>query len=93
VKFLHTDFWGGTDETAVVTLDKQANVMLLNDANFAAYRAGRSFRYLGGLATRSPVSLTPPHHGHWHVVVDLGGYAGTVRAGIRIISRTHAAVL
>jgi len=89
--FLHTDFWGGVNDLVLVTLDGQANVLLLDDSNFSAYRQGRSLRYYGGWATRSPVRLSAPHHGHWHVVVDLGGYAGSIRAGIRIIEGAHAA--
>ena len=85
MNFLHTDFQGGPGDTALVTLDAQANVMLVDDCNFGAYQRGSSFRYFGGWVSQSPVRLTPPHLGNWHVVVDLGGNAGSVRAGIRII--------
>ena len=84
MNFLHTDFIGGPNDVAVVILSSQANVMLLDDCNFSAYRRGSSFNYCGGWATRSPVRLSPPRHGHWHVLVDLGGYAGHVRASIHI---------
>jgi len=85
MEFLHTEFWGSVDDIALVTLDGQANVMLVDDGNFSSYRLGHSFKYFGGWATRSPVRLSPPHHGHWHLIIDLGGYSGTVRAGVRII--------
>lgn len=85
--FLHTEFHGGPSDTALVTLDSQANVMLLDDHNFQAYRRGASFHYQGGLVKQSPVRLSPPHYGHWHVVVDLGGYSGRVKAGVRILHR------
>jgi len=87
MNFLHTDFWGGTESTAIVTVDSQCNVLLMSDVDFAAYRGARPFRYYGGWATHSPTQLTPPHHGHWHLVVDLGGGTGTVRAGVRIARR------
>ncbi len=90
MNFLHTDFHGGPSDTAVVTLDSQANVMLLDELNFQAYRRGASYRYVGGLAKQSPVRLSPPHRGHWHVVVDLGGNGGSVRAGVRILHREAA---
>ncbi len=90
--FLHTDFSGGPDTVALVTLDGQANVLLMDDVSFSAYRQGRSFNYYGGWAARSPVQLSPPHHGHWHVVVDLGGCAGTIRAGVRVIERRASAL-
>lgn len=83
--FLHTEFDGGPNEVAVVTLDGQANVMLLDDCNFHAYRRGAAFRYAGGLAKQSPIRLAPPHGGHWHIVVDLGGYAGSIRASVQVL--------
>ena len=89
--FLHSEFTGGPGDVALVTLEGQANVMLLDDLAFAAYRNGGSFSYFGGWATRSPVRLLPPRYAHWHVVVDLGGRAGSVRAGIRIVCRGAAA--
>ena len=85
MNFLHTEFDGGAGDVAVVTLSGQANVMLLDSGAFATYRAGGAFKYRGGWATRSPVQLSPPRQGRWHVVVDLGGCAGTVRAGVRIL--------
>lgn len=89
--FLHTEFHGGQSDVAVVTLDSQANVMLLDDCSFQAYQRGAGYHYQGGLAKQSPVRLSPPHEGHWHVVVDLGGFAGNVRASIRVL-RLGAAV-
>lgn len=64
----------------------EANVMLMDAANVSLYRAGRSFRYFGGHATRSPVMLTTPTSAHWYVVVDLGGHAGAVRTTIEVVS-------
>lgn len=90
MNYLHTEFWGGSEAVALVTLEGQANVLLLDDTNYSAYRGGRSYQYYGGWATRSPVRLSPPHHGRWHVVVDIGGYAGTVRAGVRVIEGSVA---
>ncbi len=91
MEFLHTDFWGGANAVVLVSLDGQANVMLLDDSSFSAYRHGHSFNYYGGWATQSPVRVSPSHHGHWHVVVDLGGHSGSVRAGVRIITPPLAA--
>lgn len=86
MNFLHSDFSRlGPDDVIQVTLDKQANVMLLDDSNFSSYRRGGRYSYLGGLAKQSPVRLSPPHHGRWHVVVDTGGHAGTVRASIVLL--------
>ena len=84
MKFLHWDINAGPDNVIQVELDQQANVLLMDDINFNCYRNGRSYRYFGGLAKQSPSTLVPPHSGHWHVVVDLGGYAGSVQASCSV---------
>jgi hypothetical protein len=91
--FLHTDFSGGPKDVVIVNLDNQANVMLLDDTNFSAYKQGNSFKYYGGWACGSPVRLSPPHYGHWHVVVDLGGNVGKVRAGVHFVRAVEQGVL
>lgn len=84
---LHYEFDLSEGDAVEVTLDQHANVRLLDDTNYSLYRAGKTHRYYGGFAKKSPVHLTAPHSGHWHVVVDLGGYAGSVRASTRVLSR------
>ena len=66
-------------DVAEVVLDRAANVLLMDPANYDDYSNGRSFRYYGRYATKNPVRLAVPRAGHWHVVVDLGGDAGQVR--------------
>lgn len=85
MKFLHYEFDLGDDDAVHVSLDKQANVRLLDGNNFQKYRNGQNHKYYGGLAERSPVILRPPHSGRWHVVVDLGGYAGSVSASVSVV--------
>lgn len=72
-------------DIAEVTLSAGANVRLMDNSNFNAYRNGRAHRYQGGLAKQSPVRLQIPASGHWHVAVDMQGLRGTVRAGGRKI--------
>lgn len=68
---------------AVVRLSgSAANVRLMDAHNFNNFRNGRQHRYVGGLATRSPVRLAIPSDGHWYVTVDLIGLRGTVRSGV-----------
>jgi hypothetical protein len=87
MNYLHYDLNLGPGEVVEVALDKQANVRLLDDANFSSYKHGSRHTYIGGLAKQSPVRLTAPRAGHWHLVIDLGGYAGSVRASVQ----THRA--
>jgi hypothetical protein len=85
MNYLHYEFDVQPHDVVEVTLDRQANVRLLDEANFSLYRAGKRHRYYGGLAKTSPLVLEPPRPGHWHVVVDLGGYAGRVRASAAVL--------
>lgn len=85
MNFLHYEFDLAADDMLEVTLDNQANVRLLDDANFGLYTSGKTHHYYGGLAKNSPLQIAPPHPGHWHLVVDLGGYAGSVRAAVRLL--------
>lgn len=85
MKFLQFEIDAQGGDTVLVTLDRQANVRLLDGSNFSRYRTGASHRYTGGLAKTSPVRLSVPHSGHWYVVVDLGGYGGSVRAGVELL--------
>lgn len=64
MQFLHYEVELTDGQAIEVTLDKQANVRLLDDSNFHAYRRGQRHRYHGGLVKQSPAVLAPPHAGH-----------------------------
>lgn len=85
MNFLHYEVDAGPNNTIQVTLDNLANVRLLDGTNFQKYSSGEQHRYFGGLANASTINLRPPHAGHWHVVIDFGGRAGTVRAWVEVL--------
>ena len=86
MRFIHYEFHLRPNDAVEVRLDKQANVRLLDGPNFQRYRSGQKYTFFcGGLATVSPIMLPAPHAGHWHVVIDLGGYAGTVSASACVV--------
>jgi hypothetical protein len=73
-------------EIVEVTLSgNAANVFLVDSSNFSSYKAGRNYRYFGGHAKRSPVRLQIPRSGRWYLVIDLGGYGGSVRHSMRML--------
>jgi Domain of unknown function (DUF1883) len=74
-----------------VVLDGAANVLLLDPTNFVAYKQRQPYHYYGGHATHSPFRLRAPLAGKWHVVIDLGGGPGSVRANVRVISESAVA--
>ncbi|MHB8859329.1 MAG: DUF1883 domain-containing protein [Thermoleophilia bacterium] len=86
MEYLHYDMQLNSGDVVEVTLDKQANVRLLDDSNFSKYKRGEQHKYFGGLTTKSPAHLIAPHSGHWYVVIDLGGYAGSVKASVRTLT-------
>jgi hypothetical protein len=86
-QFLHTDLgFRQADDVVEITLSgSAANIRLLDGANFQRYRNGQDHRYHGGLARQSPVRLTIPSGGQWHLVVDMQGLQGTTRSSVRVI--------
>lgn len=85
MNYLHHEIEADKNDNIEVSLSESANVQLMDEANFASYRSGQSFHYFGGYARTSPFLLKAPRSGHWHIVVDLGGYAGQVRAGVKVL--------
>lgn len=76
----------GPEAVIEVVLDHAANVQLLAASNYDHYQNKRPYRYYGGYVTASPFRWRPPHQGHWHLVVDLGGGPGSVRASVRVVT-------
>lgn len=87
---LNYEFDASPGDTAEVTIDRAANVMLMDSANYSQYKRDQKYQYYGGYETRSPVRKAIPQPGHWHVVIDLGGGPGQVRASTRLLSGTLA---
>lgn len=86
MNYLHQEYNLLSGQVVQVSLDQQANVLLMSDMDYYQYRSGASFHYHGGLAKRSPINISVPHTGHWHLVIDLGGGSGTIRTGVRILN-------
>lgn len=86
MQFIHTDLGSRSKgEIVEVTLTHGANVRLMDSNNFNAYKNGRKHRYIGGLAKRSPLQLTIPNSGRWHVAVDMQGLRGSTRSSVKVL--------
>jgi len=85
MNFLRYDLQLAATDVVEVTLDSQANVRFLDAQNLALFASGQAHRYHGGLVKRSPVRLRPPSAGSWHLVIDLGGFSGHLRASVRTL--------
>ena len=86
---LHQEFDAGSNDIIEVTLDHAANVLLMDSTNYGNYQRGQNYRYRGGYVKSSPFRISPPNSGRWHLVVDLGGYPGTVRASARVLGASR----
>jgi hypothetical protein len=70
--FLHYKVETGPGYIIQVNLTGTGNVRLLDPAT-------------AGPETTNPVKFVPPFRGSWHVVVDLEGQVGAVRASVDVL--------
>lgn len=73
-------------EVLQVTLDKQADVLLMDEDNYNKFAVDKKYVSYGGRATRSPVQIAPPAPGHWRLVVIPSG-KGEIKISVEAISR------
>jgi hypothetical protein len=87
MNYLHNEIYLTIKDVVKITVDDIANVRLFDTVNYARFRKGaeQNCEYIGGRAATSPVYLSPTYNGIWHIVVDLGGKSGAVKAGIEVI--------
>ncbi len=89
MKFFYTDVGSRqAGDVVEVTLSSVANVRLMGTLNFNNYKNGMKHIYTGGLARQSPIRLTVPTVGHWHVAIDINGIQGSsgLKAGVKVVS-------
>lgn len=89
MKFFHTDVGlRQAGDMVEVTITSVANVRLMDEYNFDNYKKGMKHIYTGGLVRQSPVRLTVPTVGHWHVAIDINGIQGSngLKAGVKVLS-------
>lgn len=89
MKFLYTDLGPRqAGEVVQVNLTAVANVRLMDTPNFGSYKNGAKHIYTGGVVRESPVRLTIPTPGHWHVAIDTTGIRGSegLSAAVKVVS-------
>lgn len=85
-RFTHYDLKGQRAGAMIeVTLNGINNVRLMNAGNFQRFRELLDFKYAGGIAKKSPVRLTVPEDGHWHLIVDMEGHHRLAESSVRCI--------
>ena len=86
MNFLHFTVHAGPDKIIQVKFNQRANVRLMDDLNYAKYKLKKRYTYSGGLYNPPRVDLRPPSDGFWHLVVDLEGLQGEVRASVDVLT-------
>ncbi|AVA21269.1 DUF1883 domain-containing protein [Rhizobium sp. LEGMi198b] len=73
-----------------ITLSAIANVRLMNSSNFERFTETLKHQFLGGVAKKSPIRLSIPESGHWHLVVDMEGHNGMAESSVKMIDKAPA---
>ena len=85
-RFTHYDLKGLRAGTVIeVTLSAVANVRLMTADNYQRFTETLKHQFVGGVAKKSPVRLTVPEDGHWHLVVDMEGHNGLAESSVKKI--------
>ncbi|MBW6420247.1 DUF1883 domain-containing protein [Rhizobium sp. XQZ8] len=86
-RFTHYDLKPQRAGTTIeVTLSAVNNVRLMTAVNFQRFNERLDFKYVGGVAKRSPIRLVIPENGHWFVIVDMEGHHGLAESSVKILA-------
>ena len=69
---------------SVTTLEGvESDVFLMQSHDVSRYKSSQSVKYWGGHYNKSPIRITIPHNGNWHIVVIPIG--GAVKAAVQVM--------
>jgi len=63
LEYIYCEIQANAGATLEVSLDQQANVRLLDAANYQRFKGGQQHQYYGGRVLRSPLRLPVPSSG------------------------------
>ncbi len=90
-RYTHYDLGDQRAETTIeITLSAVANVRLMTAGNFQRFTETLKHQFVGGVAKKSPIRLSVPESGHWHLVVDMEGHKGLAESSVKMIERSSA---
>lgn len=75
----------GPNTVIQVKIEGKACVRLLDLLNYYKYRAGKPYISAFFYEDTSLAQLSPPYRGEWHIIVDLGGKQGEIRAVVDVL--------
>ncbi|MGQ8630751.1 MULTISPECIES: DUF1883 domain-containing protein [Agrobacterium] len=68
-----------------VSLSAINNVRLMTGANFQRFTELLDFKYLGGVAKKSPIRLAIPETLHWHLIIDAEGHGALAESSVKML--------
>jgi len=89
MKFIYTDLGQRQrGEVVEVSLTAVANVRLMDTLNYTNYKNGVKHIYTGGVVRQSPIRLSIPTLGHWHIAIDTHGIQGSdgLKAAVKVVA-------
>ncbi|NTJ42619.1 DUF1883 domain-containing protein [Agrobacterium larrymoorei] len=85
-RFTHYDLKQLRSGTVIeVSLNAVNNVRLMTAGNFQRFTEMLDFKYLGGVAKKSPIRLAIPETGLWHLIVDEEGHNGLAESAVKML--------
>jgi len=85
MNFLHYQIKADPSKIVRVTINGDATIKLMDPLNFSKYKLGKEHSFQGGVYPASSVEFRVPHREEWHVVIDLGGRSGEIKASVKLI--------
>lgn len=86
-RFTHYDLKQQRAGTTIeVTLSAINNVRLMNATSWQRFNERLDFKYIGGVAKKSPIRLVVPEDGTWHLLVDAEGHHGLADSSVKMVS-------
>lgn len=68
-----------------VSLNVVNNVRLMTSGNYQRFTEMLDFKYLGGVAKKSPLRVTIPETSHWHLIVDCEGHHTLAESAVKML--------
>ncbi|MCM2292969.1 DUF1883 domain-containing protein [Allorhizobium sp. BGMRC 0089] len=86
-RFTHYDLKEQRPGTILeVTLTGINNVRLMAAPQFQRFKEGLDFKYLGGVAKKSPLKIVVPEFAHWHLIVDMEGHHALAESSVKVLA-------
>ncbi len=85
MNYLHYRMDAGPGALIQVKIEGKAHVRLLDLLNYYKYRVGKPYISAFVYQDTSLVQLSPPYRGEWHIIVDLDGKQGEIKAIVDVV--------